>query len=105
MKITLELLIFCGVFMLMVKLGTGNTGLNSLYFYPEEYKNIAYQRGLADPEKVAKAKKSFMLVFIPVLLGMLVIIIHINKVHSFSVNVYEFENLTYYIKRIIYARN
>ena len=83
MKIMLELLVFCGVFTLMVKLGTGNTGLNSLYFYPEEYRNIAYQRGLADPEKVRQAKKKFMPVFILVLLVMLVVIVHINKVSSF----------------------
>ena len=84
MKKILELIVFCGTFMLMVKLGAGNSGLNELYFYPEEYQKIAYEKGLADPVKVKEDKKKFMRVFIPVLLVLLVTMIHFNRVSNFT---------------------
>lgn len=84
MKIILELIVFCGAFILMVKLGAGNSGLNELYFYPEEYQKIAYEKGLADPIKVKEDKKKFMRVFIPVLLVLLVAMIHINRTRNFT---------------------
>ena len=84
MKIILELIVFCGTFMLMVKLGAGNSGLNELYFYPEEYQKIAYEKGLADPVKVKEDKKKFMRVFVPTLLVILVAMIYLNRVNNFT---------------------
>ncbi len=83
MKLAFELVSYCCVFFLLVKLGTGNSGINALYFYPQEYQQIAYERALADQKEVKKKRKTFMTVFLTVLTVLLVGIIHFNRPGSF----------------------
>ena len=84
MKIITELILFCGLFTLMVKMAAGNDGLNALYFYPREFQNIAYERKLADRENVRRERKSFLIVFTAVMTAALVGIVHFNQANSFK---------------------
>ena len=83
MKVFVELVVFLGLFTLLVKIAAGNNGINALYFYPKEFQETAYRRGLADRENVRREQRSFMIFFILVLLAALVIIIHLNKPENF----------------------
>ena len=40
--IFLQLVLFCLLFTLMVKIGVGRNALNGLYFYPKEYQEKVY---------------------------------------------------------------
>ena len=79
MKVFVELVVFLGLFTLLVKIAAGNNGINALYFYPKEFQETAYRRGLADRENVRREKRAFMIVFILVRLAAVVIIIHLDR--------------------------
>ena len=82
--IVLQLILFCGLFTLMVKLGVGNNALNGLYFYPKPVQEKVYKLGLTDRETVARKRKRFMIPFMLVLLAALVLIIGLwNSVRTF----------------------
>lgn len=84
MKLAVELLLFCGLFTLMVKLAAGNDPLNVLFFYPKDYQERAYELGLADRETVAGKRRRFMIPFVVILLVVLVVIIGLcNRVKEF----------------------
>ena len=59
----LQIVLYCLLFVLLVKCAAGNSGLNCLYFYPEEYIAEAQKRGLADRSAVMKKGRRFMLAF------------------------------------------
>ena len=83
--ICLQLVLFCLLFILMVKLAARDSGLNCLYFYPKEYTAEAYKRGLADPDTVAKQSKRFMIPFCLVQLAALLLILVVwNGVTDFK---------------------
>ena len=84
MKLFIELILFLGLFTLMVRIAAGNNGINALYFYPKEFRETAYRRGLADRENVRREKRSFMIFFSLILLAALVISIHLNKPENFT---------------------
>ena len=82
--IVLQLILFCGLFTLMVKLGVGNNALNGLYFYPKPVQEKVYKLGLTDRDTVARKRKRFMIPFMLVLLAALVLIIGLwNGVRTF----------------------
>ena len=82
--IILQLLLFCGLFTLMVKLAVGTNALNGLYFYPKPVQEKAFALGLTDRETVARKRKRFMVPFFLVMLVALVLIVGIwNGVRSF----------------------
>ena len=83
--IVLQLILFCGLFTLMVKLGVGNNALNGLYFYPKPVQERAFAIGLTDRAAVAKKKKRFMIPFFLVLTASLLLIIGLwNGVRTFG---------------------
>ena len=43
--IVLQLILFCVLFTLMVKIGVGSSALNGLYFYPEPVQEKVYELG------------------------------------------------------------
>lgn len=47
MLIALPNILFCLLFISLVKCAARNNGLNCLYFYPKEYIEEAHKRGLA----------------------------------------------------------
>ncbi|MGX8704995.1 MAG: hypothetical protein ACSW8J_00295 [bacterium] len=82
--IVLQLILFCALFTLMVKLGVGNNALNGLYFYPKPVQERVYQLGLTDRETVARKRKHFMIAFFPVMLVALLLIIGVwNGIRTF----------------------
>lgn len=82
--IVLQLVLYCALFTLMVKLGVGNNELNGLYFYPKPVQERVYQLGLTDRETVARKRKRFMAAFFLVMLVALLLIIGLwNGIRSF----------------------
>ena len=61
--IILQLILFCALFTLMVKIAVGNNALNGLYFYPKPVQERAFEIGLTDRETVARKRKRFMIPF------------------------------------------
>ena len=82
--IVLQLVLFCALFTLIVKIGVGNNALNGLYFYPKRVREKVYELGLTDRETVAKKRKRFMIAFFAVMAAALILIICVwNGIHSF----------------------
>ena len=71
----LQLILFCALFTLMVKITVGNNALNGLYFYPKPVQERVYELGLTDRATVARKRKRFMIPFFLVMLIALVLII------------------------------
>ena len=82
--IVLQLVLFCVLFTLMVKLAVGGSALNGLYFYPKPVQEKVYALGLTNRETVARKRKRFMIPFFLVMLSALVLIIGLwNGVRRF----------------------
>ena len=82
--IILQLVLFCALFTLMVKIAVGNNALNGLYFYPKPVQEKAYELGLTDRETVAKKRKLFMTAFFAAMATALISIIRVwNGIQSF----------------------
>jgi len=82
--IILQLILFCALFALMVKLAVRNNALNALYFYPKTVQERVYDLGLTDRETVARKRKRFMIPFMIVMLCALLLIIGLwNGIHDF----------------------
>ena len=82
--IALQLILFCALFTLMVKLAVGNNALNALYFYPKPVQERVFELDLTDKETVAKKRKHFMIPFFLVMLAALLLIIVLwNGIHDF----------------------
>ena len=82
--IVLQLVLFCALFTLMVKIGVGNNTLNGLYFYSKSVQEKVYELGLTDRETVTKKRKIFMIAFFAVMAAALILIIRVwNGIHSF----------------------
>ena len=82
--IVLQLILFCALFTLMVKLAVRGSALNGLYFYPMPVQEKVYALGLTVRETVARKRKRFMIPFFLVMLSALVLIIGLwNGVRRF----------------------
>jgi len=82
--IVLQLILFCALFTLMVKIGVGSDALNGLYFYPKPVQEKVYELGLTDRETVSKKRKRFMTSFFAVMALALILIIRVwNGIRSF----------------------
>ena len=73
--IFLQLILFCALFTLMVKLAVRDNALNGLYFYPKPVQERAFAIGLSDPQTMALKRKRFMIPFFLVMAVALVLII------------------------------
>ena len=83
--IIIQLIIFCAVFTLMVKLAVGNDALNGLYFYPKPVQERVFELGLTDRETVRRKRKKFMIPFVLVMLVLLLFIIGVwNGIKTFQ---------------------
>ena len=51
--IVLQLMLFCALFTLMVKIGVGNNALNGLYFYPKPVQERVYELVRRDRDRQA----------------------------------------------------
>jgi hypothetical protein len=77
MRIVLQLVMYCALFTLMVKLGVGNSALNGLFFYPKPVQEKVYALGLTDREMVGRKRKRFMTVFFAGMAAALLLIIRV----------------------------
>ena len=85
MLILFQLILFCLLFTLMVKLAVGNNAINGLYFYPKPVQERAYEIALTDRETVVRKRNRFMIPFFLVMLAALLLIIGIwNRVSDFK---------------------
>ena len=83
--IVLQLILFCVLFTLMVKLDVRNDALNALYFYPKPMQERVYELGLTDRKTVARKRKRFMIPFMIVMLCALLLIIGLwNRIRDFQ---------------------
>ena len=80
----LQLILYCALFTLMVKLAVGNNAVNGMYFYPAPVRERVWSLGLTDRETVARKRKRFMIPFFLVMLAALLVIIAAwNRVSGF----------------------
>lgn len=80
MKLVYEIIIYCLVYVLMVKAVKKNNPVNCLFFYPKPVKDKMYELGLGDEKIVNKKEKVFYTWFIVVLIILLFIfIVIVNK--------------------------
>ncbi len=83
--IILQLILYCLLFTLLIKLAVKDNGINCLYFYPKEYINKAVEIGLSDMDTIIKKKKRFMSILSIVMLIALILIIAIwNRVTDYK---------------------
>ena len=73
--IFLQLVLYCLLFTLMVRLAVIGGAVNGLYFYPKAVQERAFEIGLADRRRTAVNRKRFMSVFFLVMLAALLFII------------------------------
>ena len=82
--IVVQLILYCALFTLTVKLGVGNSALNGLFFYPKPVQEKVYALGLTDRQTVQRQRKRFMAAFFTVMAAALVLIIRAwNGIHAF----------------------
>ena len=80
-----QLILFCALFTLMVKIAVGNNALNGLYFYPKPVQERVYELGLTNRETVARKRVRFMIPFFIVMLAALVLIVGLwNGIRTFG---------------------
>ena len=83
--IIIQLVLYCALFTLMVKLGVGGNALNGLFFYPRPVQEKAYSLGLTERETVSRRRKRFMIAFFTVMAIAMVLIIRVwNGIHGFG---------------------
>ena len=83
--IVIQLILFCALFTLMVKIAVGGSALNGLFYYPEPVREKVFELGLTDRKTVDRKRKRFMIPFFLVMLTALVLIIGMwNRVSDFG---------------------
>ena len=82
--IIVQLLLFCALFTLMVKIAVWDNALNGLFFYPKPVQEKAFELGLVRRDTIALKRKRFMVPFFLVMGVSLVLIIGLwNGIHTF----------------------
>ena len=85
MLVLLQIVLYCLLFVVLIKCAVRNSGLNCLYFYPKEYIDEAHKRGIADKNATMKKGSRFMIPFCIVIFVVLVMIISVwNHVTDFK---------------------
>lgn len=81
----LQIVLYCLLYLLLVKCAVRDSGRNCLYFYPKEYIAEAQRRGIADKDEVMKKGKRFMIPFCVIIFAVLVVIVAVwNRVTDFK---------------------
>ena len=75
--IIFQVILYCLIFTIMVRISVSGGAVNALYFYPKPYQERAFERGIADRETVKNKKSRFMTAFYLVMTVTLVFIIGI----------------------------
>ena len=72
-----QLLLFCLIFTLIVKVAVIGGAVNGLYFYPKEVQDRVIENGLITREAVERRRKIFTTAFYVVMLVVLVLIVRV----------------------------
>lgn len=75
MIIIIQLILFCLLFTLLVRLSAIGGGINALYFYPRVVQERAFALGLTDEKTVKRKRIVFMIPFLLIMLTALLLII------------------------------
>ena len=85
MTLLLQLVLYCLIYILLVKYAVKDSGLNCLYFYPKEYLEEAHRRGIADKDAEMEKGKRFMLKFCAIIFAVPVLLIALwNRTADFK---------------------
>ena len=83
--IMIQLILFCLLFIGMVKFGIRDGAINEIYFYPKPVQERATSIGLTDWTTIRRKKRRFMIPFLLILLAALLLIIGLwNGVSDFK---------------------
>ena len=83
--LALQLILYCLLFTVLVKLAVRDKAINGLYFYPKAVQDRAIELGLTSRETMNRQRQQFMTWFCLVLLAALVLIIGLwNRVSDFK---------------------
>ena len=81
----LQIVLYCLLFVLLVKCAAKNSGRNCLYFYPKDYLSEAQKRGIADVNAEMQKGKRFMVPFCVIMLITLILIVAVwNRAADFK---------------------
>ncbi|MCD8188684.1 MAG: hypothetical protein LUD78_00410 [Clostridiales bacterium] len=85
MKLFMETVLYCLVYMLLVKAVKGNNPINCLFFSPKPVRDRVYGIGLANERKVSKREKVFYTWFLAALILLLfVFVVPVNRTQDFK---------------------
>ena len=86
MLLLFQLILYCLLFLALVKYAVKDSGRNCLYFYPQEFLDEAQRRGIiADKDTEMRKGKRFMTVFcLVILIALLAVIAGWNRVTDFK---------------------
>jgi len=80
----IQLVLFCLLFTLLVRLSAIGGGINALYFYPKAVQERAFSLGLTDEKTVKRKRIVFMIPFLLIMLTALLLMIGLwNGVNDF----------------------
>ena len=77
MLLFLQNVLYCLLYVLLIKCAVKNDGRNCLYFYPKDFLEEAQIRGIADKKIVMKRAKWFMIPFCIIIFVALILIISV----------------------------
>ena len=75
MLLLLQIILYCLLYLALVKCAVRNSGRNCLYFYPQEFLDEAQRRGIANKDEEMRKGKRFMTFFCLVIFAVLIAII------------------------------
>ena len=85
MLFLLQLVLYCLLYILLVKCAVRDSGLHCLYFYPKEYIEEAQRRGIADKAAAMKNGTRFMIPFCLIIFAAPILMISFwNRVTGFK---------------------
>ena len=85
MLLLFQIILYCLLYLALVKCAVRNSGRNCLYFYPQEFLDEAQRRGIADKDEEMRKGKRFMTVFcLAIFAALVAIIAGWNRVTDFK---------------------
>ena len=75
MLLLLQIILYCLLYLALVKCAVRSSGRNCLYFYPQEFLDEAQRRGIANKDEEMRKGKRFMTFFCLVIFAALIAII------------------------------
>ena len=85
MILLLQAVLYCLLFVFLIKCVARDSGINCLYFYPKEYIEEAHRRGIVDKDATMKKGIRFLVPFCIIMFVVMIMIISLwNHVKDFK---------------------